>query len=100
MSNEKLDPMDGRVVVRQVQDPDKSPGGILIPETAKKIPTRGTVLAVGRGRMLETGVRMELALKVGDVVVFPKYAGAEIDIEGVKLKILEDREILARVVAE
>jgi chaperonin GroES len=90
-----LRPLDNRVVLKPIEEDNKSAGGIVIPDTAKKAPTRGTVEAVGPGRLLKDGTRAPVQLKTGDIVWFEKYAGADVEIDRVMYKILEETEIFA-----
>ena len=73
-------------------------GGIVLPDAAQEKPQRGTVIAVGPGKLLDSGERGELSVSVGDEVIFGKYGGTEIEVEGVDVKILRESDILAKVV--
>ncbi len=88
-------PLDDRVVVRPEEAEEKTKGGIVLPDAAKQKPQRGEVIAVGIGKLLEDGTRAPLSVKVGDRVIYGKYAGAEIKIDGVEHTILRESEILA-----
>ena len=88
-------PLDDRVVVRPESAEEKTPGGIVLPDTAKEKPARGEIVAVGIGKMLENGSRVPLTLKVGDRVLYGKYSGSEVKISGVEHSILRESEILA-----
>jgi len=88
-------PLDDRVVVRPESAEEKTPGGIVLPDTAKEKPARGEIIAVGIGKMLENGTRVPLTLKVGDRVLYGKYSGSEVKISGVEHSILRESEILA-----
>jgi chaperonin GroES len=90
-------PLDDRVVVRPLEAEEKTAGGILLPDTAKEKPQLGEVLAVGPGRMLESGDRAGLSVKVGDRVFFGKYAGSEVKVEGEEFKIMRESDILGIV---
>ena len=92
-----IKPLDDRVLVKPLDTEEKTTGGILIPDTAKEKPIRGLVEAVGSGRLLDNGERLDLSLKKGDKVLFGKYAGTEIKIEGVEFKIMKENEILAKI---
>lgn len=92
-----LKPLADRVVVKKVEAEDKTAGGIVLPDTAKEKPQQGEVLAVGPGRLDEKGARMPMELKAGDRVLFAKYSGTEVKIEGVEYLILAERDILAIV---
>jgi len=92
-----LRPLYDRVVVRRVTEEEKTPGGLFIPEQAKEKPAQGEVLAIGNGRRLESGELITLDTKVGDRVLFGKYSGTEIELNGEKLLILREDEILGVV---
>ena len=92
-----LRPLDDRVVLKVLDAEEKSPGGILLPDTAKEKPQRGKVTAVGEGKFGKDGKRMKLDLKKGDVVLFGKYAGSDVKVDGEDYKVLRENEILARV---
>jgi chaperonin GroES len=91
----KFRPLHDRVVVRRVESEEKTPGGIIIPDTAKEKPQRGKVSAVGNGKVLDDGTRVALEVKKGDEVLFGKYAGTEVKIEGTEYLILREDDILA-----
>jgi len=93
----KIRPLDDRVVVLPLEAQAVSRGGIHIPDQAKEKPQRGKILAVGPGKMLDSGERARLALKVGDEVYFAKYAGSDIELDGVKVTVLHESEILGVV---
>jgi len=88
-------PLDDRVVVRPEEAEEKTKGGIVLPDTAKEKPARGQVVAVGIGKLLENGQRAPMAVKVGDRVIYGKYSGSEIKIDGVVHNILREGEVLA-----
>ena len=92
-----LRPLYDRVVVRRVLEEERSKGGLFIPEQAKEKPAQGEVLAVGKGRRLESGELIALETAVGDKVLFGKYSGTEIELDGEKLLILREDEILGVV---
>jgi len=98
MAKLKIRPLDDRVVVQPIEAEEKTAGGIVLPDTAKEKPQRGTVLAVGPGRLLESGKRSELSVIVGDEVIYGKYGGSDIEINGDEYKILRETDILAKVV--
>jgi chaperonin GroES len=98
MKDIKLKPLDERVVVEPVEAEEKTAGGIVLPDTAKEKPQRGTVLAVGPGKLLDDGKRGELSVAVGDEVIYGKYAGSDVEIDGREVKILRESDILAKVV--
>ena len=93
----KLKPLDDRVVVKPLEAEEKTPGGIVLPDTAKEKPQVGKVIAVGPGKLLDSGNRGQTAVKKNDQVIYGKYAGSEVEIEGKKLKILRESEILGVV---
>jgi len=90
-------PLYDRVVVRRVVEEERSKGGLFIPEQAKEKPAQGEVLAVGKGRRLESGELIALETAVGDKVLFGKYSGTEIELDGEKLLILREDEVLGVV---
>jgi chaperonin GroES len=98
MAKMKLRPLDDRVVVEPLESEEKTAGGIVLPDTAKEKPQRGTVVAVGPGRMLDSGKRGELSVSVGDEVIYGKYGGTDIKINGDEVKVLRESDILAKVV--
>jgi len=93
----KFTPLYDRVLVKRLEEEARSAGGIIIPDTAKEKPLRGTILAAGNGKVLDNGTVRTLAVKVGDVVLFGKYAGTEIKVEGEELTILREDDILGIV---
>ncbi len=90
----KLKPLQDRVVVKRVKEEEKSKGGIIIPDTAKEKPIEGQVIAVGNGKVLDDGTVRALDVKVGDRILFGKYSGTEVKIEGEEHLILREEEIL------
>lgn len=94
----KIRPLDDRVVVEPLEAEETTAGGIVLPDNAKEKPQRGTVLAIGPGKLLDNGSRGELSVAVGDEVIFGKYGGTEIEIDGEEIKILRETDILAKVV--
>ena len=90
----KFRPLHDRVLVRRVEAEEKTAGGIIIPDTAKEKPQEGEVIAVGAGKYKEDGTRQELDVKAGDRVLFGKYSGSEIKIDGEELLIMREDEIL------
>lgn len=94
-----LKPLDDRVVVKPLSAEETTKGGIVLPDTAKEKPQRGKVLAVGPGRLLDNGERHPLAVSKGDEVLFSKYGGTEIEVDGEEVKILRESDILAKVLA-
>jgi len=93
-----LRPLDDRVVVEPCEAEETTAGGIVLPDTAKEKPQRGTVLAVGSGKLLDSGERGSLSVAVGDEVIYGKYAGADIEVDGKEVKILRETDVLAKVV--
>ena len=93
-----LNPLDDRVVVMPLDAEGLTAGGIVLPDAAQEKPQRGKVMAVGPGRLLDSGERCEVALSVGDEVLFGKYGGTDIEVEGEEVKILRESDILAKIV--
>lgn len=87
-------PLHDRVIVKRIDEEQKTKGGIIIPDTAKEKPFEGEIIAVGNGRTLEDGSIRPLAVKKGDRVLFGKYAGTEVKIEGVEHLILREDDIV------
>ena len=98
MAKLNLRPLDDRVVVKPLDAEEMTAGGIVLPDAAQEKPQRGKVLAVGPGRLLDSGNRGELSVGIGDEVVFGKYGGSEVEVDGDELKILRESDILAKVV--
>ncbi len=88
-------PLDDRVLIKPMEAEDKTAGGILLPDNAKEKPQKGKVVAVGGGRLLEDGNRAKMAVKKGDVVLFSKYGGTEIKVDGKEHSIMRESDILA-----
>jgi len=93
----KLKPLDDRVVVKPQEAEEKTPGGIVLPDTAKEKPLMGKVIAVGEGRRLANGTRAKMSVSKNDIVLFGKYSGSDVEIDGVEYKILRESEILGIV---
>jgi len=91
----KLKPLSDRVLVRRIEPEEKSAGGLIIPDTAKEKPQIGEIVATGEGKFLETGTQQPLDVKTGDRVLFGKYSGSEVTIDGEQLLIMREDEILA-----
>jgi chaperonin GroES len=91
----KVRPLHDRLVVRRIEEKETLKGGIIIPDTAKEKPQEGEVLAVGNGKILDSGVKITLDVKVGDKILFGKYSGTEIKIDGEDVLILREDEVLA-----
>jgi chaperonin GroES len=98
MANPKLRPLDDRVVVEPLEAEEVTAGGIVLPDAAKEKPQRGKVIAVGPGKLLDNGSRGALSVSVGDEVIFGKWGGMEIEVDGEEIKILRESDILAKVV--
>ena len=93
-ANMKLMPLGNRVVVKRSEDKTKTPGGIIIPETVEARPSRGEVLAVGRGRVLDDGSSNPPEVRPGDVVWFGRYSGTDLEIDGAKLLVLDADDVI------
>ena len=91
----QLKPLGDRVVIKVLTQEEKTKGGIVLPDTAKEKPQEGEVDAVGSGRVLENGQKLPLEVKVGERVIFSKYAGTEVKIEDEEYLILSERDVLA-----
>ncbi|MCH7480160.1 MAG: co-chaperone GroES [Chloroflexi bacterium] len=92
-----MKPLGNRVVVEPIEEEEMTAGGIVLPETAKEKPQRGTILAAGPGDRDDNGKRIEMDVAKGDTVLFAKYSGTEIKVEGKKLLIMRESDILAIV---
>jgi len=90
----EIRPLQDRIVVRRIEEEATTSGGIIIPDSAKERPLKGEVLAVGSGKVLEDGTVVKLDVKKGDQVLFGKYAGTEVEIDGVEHLILREDEVL------
>lgn len=90
----KIRPLHDRVVVRRIDEDDKTPGGIIIPDTAKEKPQRGEILAVGAGAKDDNGKVVPLDVKVGDIVLFGKWSGSEIKVDGEELLVMKESDII------
>jgi chaperonin GroES len=97
MSKVRLRPLDDRVVVEPQEAEERTAGGIVLPDTAKEKPQRGTIISIGPGKLLDNGKRGELSVDIGDVVIYGKYSGTEIEVAGKDVKILRESDILAKV---
>jgi chaperonin GroES len=91
----KVRPLHDRLLVRRIEQKETARGGIIIPDSAKEKPQEGEVLAVGKGKTLENGTKVALDLKAGDRILFGKYSGNEIEIDGEEVLILREEEVLA-----
>ena len=94
----KIHPLDDRVVVEPLEAEEKTAGGILLPDTAKQKPQRGRVLAVGPGKTNDDGKRTALSVDKGDEVIYGRYSGNDIEVDGREIKIMRESDILAKVV--
>ncbi|MHB0912797.1 MAG: co-chaperone GroES [Armatimonadota bacterium] len=90
-----LKPIGDKVIVKPRAEEEKTSGGIILPDTAKEKPHEGTVIAVGPGRVLDNGERKSMTVKEGDVVVYSKYGGTEITVDGEEFMILDEDSIYA-----
>ncbi len=93
----KIQPLHDRIVVKSLESEDKTKGGIVIPDTAKEKPQEGKIVAVGKGKVLDSGKIQALEVKVGDRVLYGKYSGTEIKIDEDELLIMREEDILAIV---
>jgi chaperonin GroES len=90
----QLRPLHDRIVVRRIEEAEQMRGGIYIPDTAREKPQQGEAIAVGSGRILENGQRVPMDVRTGDVVLFGKYSGTEVKIDGEDLLILRESDVL------
>ena len=97
MAKINLRPLDDRVVVQPNEAESTTAGGIVLPDSAKEKPQRGVVVAVGPGRMLDSGNRGELSVAVGDTIIYGRYGGSDIEVSGQEMKILRESDILAKI---
>jgi chaperonin GroES len=91
----KVRPLHDRLLVRRMEEKETLKGGLIIPDSAKEKPQEGEVLAVGNGKILENGTKLALDVKVGDKILFGKYTGTEVKIDGKEVLILREDEVLA-----
>ncbi len=96
----KLQPLHDRIIVEAAPQEERSAGGILLPDTAKEKPAKGTVLAAGPGKMLDNGKLAPMEVKVGDTVLYGKYSGTEVTVSGSEYVILRQEDVLAIVTGE
>jgi len=99
MAKIKLRPLDDRVVVKPSEAEEVTSGGIVLPDTAQERPQRGKVVSIGGGKLLDSGTRGELSVTVGDEVIYGKYGGSDVEVDGEEFKILRESDILAKVVS-
>jgi len=93
----KLRPLDDRVVIKQSDAEEKTTGGIILPDTAKEKPQIGRIIATGPGKLLDNGKQSQMSIKRNDKVIYAKYIGSEVEIDGEKYVILHERDILGIV---
>ncbi len=98
MKDMNLRPLDDRVVVEPLEAEEVTAGGIVLPDSAQEKPQRGVVLAVGPGKLLDSGERGEVAVAIGDEVIYGKYSSTDIEVDGREIKILQESDILAKVI--
>ena len=91
----KIRPLHDRLLVRRIEEKETVKGGIIIPDTAKEKPQEGEVIAVGTGKVLDNGTKLDLDVKVGDKILFGKYSGTDIKVDGEEMLILREDEVLA-----
>ena len=99
MAKIKVRPLDDRVIVETMEAEEKTAGGMVIPDSAQEKPQRGKVVAVGPGRLLDNGERGQLSVAVGDEVIYGKYGGMDIEVNGEEVKIVRESDILAKVIS-
>jgi chaperonin GroES len=90
----KLRPLQDRILVQRIEEEEKTKGGIIIPDTAKEKPAEGKIVAVGNGKLAEDGKRIKLEVKKGDRILFGKYSGTEVKIEGDEYLIMREEDVL------
>jgi chaperonin GroES len=93
----KIKPLQDRIIVKRIEEEDKTKGGIIIPDAAKEKPQEGKVIAVGDGKVLDNGQKFALTVKVGDKILFGKYSGTEIKIDGEEHLIMREDDVLGIV---
>ena len=93
-----LKPLDDRIVVQPLDAEEKTAGGILLPQAAQQKPQQGKVVAVGPGKLSEAGTRLVLSVHVGDLVMYGKYSGSDVEVSGTEYKILRENELLGKLV--
>lgn len=92
-----LRPLDDRIVVEPQEAEQKTAGGILLPDTAQQKPQQGKVIAAGPGKLSENGQRLAMSVKVGDVVLYGKYSGSDVEVGGKEIKILRESDVLGKI---
>ena len=93
----KLKPLDDRIVIKQSEAEEKTTGGIILPDTAKEKPQIGKIVAVGPGKLLENGKRSKMSVKKNDTVIYAKYMGSDVEIDGENYVILKESDVLGIV---
>ena len=91
----KIRPLHDRVIVKRLEEDRTSPGGIVIPDTAAEKPVRGKIVAVGKGKILENGAVRPCELNVGDKILFGKYSGTEVKVDGEELVVMREEDVMA-----
>jgi len=97
MASPKIRPLQDRILVKRLSEEEKTKGGIIIPDSAKEKPQEGEVMAVGNGKVLDNGTKMALEVKAGDRILFSKYSGTEVKIDGEEYTIMREDDILGIV---
>lgn len=97
MASPKIRPLQDRILVKRLTEEEKTKGGIIIPDSAKEKPQEGEVIAVGNGKVLDNGTKMALEVKAGDRILFSKYSGTEVKIDGEEYTIMREDDILGVV---
>ena len=95
MAKIRIKPLDDRILIEQFEAEEKTAGGIVLPDTAQEKPQRGKVLAVGQGKLMDSGKRGKMSVKVGDQVFYGKYAGTDVEVDGTTYVILKENDVLA-----
>ena len=95
MAKIRIKPLDDRILIEQFEAEEKTAGGIVLPDTAQEKPQRGKVLAVGKGKLMDTGKRGKMSVKIGDQVFYGKYAGTDVEVDGTTYVILKENDVLA-----
>lgn len=97
MATPKIRPLQDRLLVKRLNEEERTKGGIIIPDTAKEKPQEGEVIAVGNGKVLENGTKVPLDVRVGDRILFSKYSGSEVKIDGEEYTIMREDDVLGVV---
>ncbi len=97
MATPKFRPLQDRILVKRLTEEEKTKGGIIIPDSAKEKPQEGEVIAIGNGKILDNGTKVAIDVKVGDRVLFSKYSGSEVKIDGEEYTIMNEEHILGVV---